>query len=144
MTVENEVPENRFIANEDTEFFIDFFIVDTANITIRLNTVTVNPLDYYIELEDLEDIDSNGTRVVFYEPVTGELVITRTTILEYITLYNNTLGNINASNLNGDFSRIYRILQEQDTTLRNLDSGNDLTDYYTILLNNINNYKEKL
>jgi len=108
MATEIEIPKNTFQANEDTHFNIDFYVDGVANITIMLNGVVVAPSSYTIE----DDIDSNGTRIVFYIPITGTLVITRDTPLERITEYNNTLNNITASNLNYDFDRIYRIMQE--------------------------------
>lgn len=121
MTVENEIPQNTFTAVGDLAFNIDFYIDSVDNLTVTLNGIVVDPAAYYITLEDMNNINSNGTQIIFYEPVIGNLVITRTTPLEYLTSYNNTLGNINASNLNNDFSRVYRIFQEKDMLLNNVD-----------------------
>lgn len=122
MTVENEIPENKFQAVEDNEFLIDFYIDSVNNLFITLDGVVVDPVNYYITLEDTNNINSNGTQIVFYTPVTGELIITRNTPLEYLTEYNNTMGNINASNLNNDFSRLYRVTQEQALATDVLDA----------------------
>lgn len=120
--VENEIPRNIFTANNDTEFLISFYVESAENVNITLDGADVLSFLYYIELEDINNINSNGTKIVFYIPVTGELVITRNTTLEYTTNYSNVTNNINASNLNNDFSRLYRVTQEQALATDVLDA----------------------
>jgi hypothetical protein len=138
--IENEVPKNSFIANEDVEFNIDFYIEDKENIVIFLDEIEIPQYLYDVS----KFTNSNGAKITFNMPIRGVVVISRTTALFRSVRYNNTLNNINPDTLNNDFDRVYRIFQEQQLRINNIVAGVDTTDYLTILLANINTYKEKL
>lgn len=108
--VENEIPRNIFNATEDLEFQLDFWIQDKDNIVVTKDGDLVSNLDYYVDEETV--MDNNGGKVIFYEPITGVIVIERKTPLERTTDYNNSLGNIKATPLNEDFDRLWRSGQE--------------------------------
>lgn len=120
MTVELEIPSNTFVASEDDEFLIDFYIYDKNNIQVILDGVLISSTRYTV-LENTE-ANSNGSRIVFDEPISGVLVIKRVTTKERTTSYSNVLNNIIPSTLNNDFDRVWRVIQElgySDTEILN-------------------------
>lgn len=116
MTIEVEIPYNEFSAFNDKEFQLDFFIYDKENIKVTLNGNEVPKSLYYVQVNTLES--NNGGKVIFYSSITGAVVITRVTPRARTLGYSNALNNINPSNLNYDFDRIYRIMQEQDLAIK--------------------------
>jgi hypothetical protein len=121
MTVQNEIPSNTFIAYEETQFLVDYYVYDTDELVVTLDGNIVNSNEYTIE-ENTEENDQGAT-ITFYNAITGILIISRNTIVERTLNYNSTLNNITPSNLNYDFDRIYRIIQElgyKDTLLFDL------------------------
>lgn len=133
MAVENELPFNTFNAFNDKEFQLDFFIYDKENILVTLDNVTLAPSLYYVEISTIGS--SNGGRVIFYSKITGLLKVTRVTPKARTIGYSNTLNNITPSNLNYDFDRIYRIIQEIDYAIAEKDvDGNPIN--YLLIYNN--------
>ncbi|RTL04734.1 hypothetical protein EKK58_09790 [Candidatus Dependentiae bacterium] len=133
MTIEVEIPYNEFSAFNDKEFQLDFFIYDKENIRITLNGNEVPKSLYYVQVNTLES--NNGGKVIFYSSITGTVVITRVTPRARTLGYSNALNNITPSNLNYDFERIYRIIQEIDYAIAEKDvDGNPIN--YLLIYNN--------
>ena len=113
MAVELEIPSNTFIASNDIEFLIDFYIEGKDNIEITLDGQEVPNYLYTVSKYP----SSNGARITFNTRITGEVVIKRISSLSRSIHYSNTLNNITPNVLNEDFDRVYRILQEKDLLL---------------------------
>ena len=123
MTVQNEIPSNSFQSTGDNEFQLDYYVHEIEELLVTLDGAIVNPNLYTIQFGTLQDY--NGAKVIFEVPITGTLVITRNTSLERVSSYNNTLNNINASTLNNDFDRLYRIQQEQKLSTNKVNAKAD-------------------
>ena len=123
MTVELEIPENRFQAIVTNEFQLDYYVHEIEELVITLNGVVVAPNLYTIQFGTLQNY--NGAKVLFAVAITGVVVITRITPMFRATIYSNATNNITGSNLNYDFDRLYRIIQEKELAINKVDDKAD-------------------
>lgn len=106
MTVENEIPANEFIANNQKIFLLDFYVYSRDQLIILVDGVILGSNSYIIS-----NTNDNGTEVTLSSYVSGVVSITRNTTKERNVTYTQ---NILPSTLNTELDRVYRILQELD------------------------------